>query len=128
MKIYVASSLNNRENAAALIAWCKEHGHEITYDWTVHGRIDPSERERIVSIATDELNGVLNCETLLLLLPGRFGSHIELGAALAADKRVFIIGFEPEMQSSSFYYLPRIKHIKDLDTMKHMIAKSWVGP
>lgn len=115
MKIYVASSLRNKENASALIEMCKRAGCTITYDWTGHGQIDAKETDKIAAVARGELQGVLDCDVLLLLLPGRLGSHVELGAALAMKKIVFIIGHTHNPDGSpSFYSLPEINHVSSM--------------
>jgi hypothetical protein len=64
--------------AAALTAL----GHEITYDWSVHGSVQKDGPERIREVAEAECNGVLQADLFVCLLPGGRGTHTELGIAL----------------------------------------------
>lgn len=91
MKFYVASSLNNAEQVRIVARMLRNAGHEQTYDWTVHGSVQ-SEPDRWPTVAGKELDGVTDADVVVVLLPGGRGTHTELGAALAACKRVFIWG------------------------------------
>ena len=89
MNVYVASSLDNKDKAARFISRLRELGHNITYDWTTHGRLTDKQQMRIA--AHRELHGVLGADVLVVYMPGGFGTHCEMGIALGAGKRVILV-------------------------------------
>jgi len=64
----------------------KNKGWKQTYAWTDRGGSTPE----YAKIAQAELEGVREAEVLIVLLPGGFGTHVEIGAALALGKPVII--------------------------------------
>jgi hypothetical protein len=79
-------------------------GHRITYDWTL--TID----QKGPDIAYAEIWGVRNAEFVAVLLPGKYGTHAELGAALARDIKVFITG---PREVCVFYEHPLVTIVND---------------
>lgn len=92
MKFYVASGVPNAEKVQRAAAVLTDAGHERTYDWTRHGDVSKTPPERKREVASLEARGVAEAELVVLLLPGRFGTHAELGVALAtsANKRILL--------------------------------------
>ena len=45
-----------------------------------------------IKLATADLRGIEKADALIVLLPGKEGTHIELGYALALDLPVLIVG------------------------------------
>lgn len=83
MKFYIATTLDN---------WCvhnlvrdilSKQGHEITYDWTIHGPAWPKGLDFVREIALNECSGVLHADFVVVLLPAGRGTHVELGMAIA---------------------------------------------
>lgn len=109
MKIYVASSLLNKQNVKEVIDKIINSGHEVTYDWTVHGKVEPSQKELMQEICDSEVKGVMNCDALLLLSPARTGSHVELGIAIALNKPIFLHIEDSEFKS--FYMHKSVMYI-----------------
>ncbi len=109
MKIYVASSLFNRQNVKAVMNKIIESGHQITYDWTAHGKVERSQKELMQEICDAEVKGVKECDALLLLSPSRTGSHVELGIAIALDKPIFLHIEDSEFKS--FYMHKSVVYI-----------------
>lgn len=64
-------------------------GHRLTYDWT-SGTQDDRSFESLCALGTRELQGVRDCDVLMVLLPGARGTHAELGAGLALGKRIIL--------------------------------------
>jgi hypothetical protein len=64
----------------------KAHGWERTFDWTDQD-YGP---ERYADVALAELAGVRDADVLIVLLPGGYGTHVEIGAALALGKPVIL--------------------------------------
>ena len=91
MKFYLASTLSNAKAARDIANYLIWKGWEQTYDWTEHGAVSGDKREVLEYVASKELDGVLAASMVFLLLPGKRGSHVELGAALAARKPVIIL-------------------------------------
>ena len=104
MHYYIATSLFNAHEAVALHSFLKGIGWTPTYDWTSHG----SAPERATELAIAETNAVLDAEVVFVILPGRAGTHSELGMAIAhaelqrragrPPKRIILIGDQPEIQ------------------------------
>lgn len=92
MKYYVASGVPNAEKVNLAAAALTAAGHERTYNWTTHGDVSKEPPERKREVTANEFRGVAEAELVVLLLPGRFGTHVELGIALATceNKRVLL--------------------------------------
>lgn len=97
MKFYLASGLPNIEAAKKLAGFLKDHGHQQTYDWTVHGPVFKADQPPLTNCAVmqktaeSEVEGVLAADVVIVLLPCGRGTHIEMGVALAAKKPVIIV-------------------------------------
>jgi hypothetical protein len=136
MKFYLASSIENISNAAKVINYLTWKDWRITYDWTDHGPVERAERMKQVSRC--EIDGVAMADVFFLLLPGRRGSHVELGAALALRKPVVILSpfqdllFQGELPFP-FYWHPGVteKIIDDdvfnLSCRAHRLGKKLIG-
>jgi len=112
MKFYIASSLGNAEAVKKIANYLLSRGWELTYDWTGHGPVKNLEDLEMVS--GEELRGVTGCDVFFLLLPGKRGSHAELGAALASRKPVIILSPEQDLLYEgglpcSFYHHPGVQ-------------------
>jgi nucleoside 2-deoxyribosyltransferase len=110
MKIYVASSLFNKEEASSIMDEFRARGVEITYDWTSHGQV--FDVERLKEIAVLESQGVLDSDLLFFVHPGRHGAHVELGMAIAANKHIVML-FNQDYEMKPFYLLECIKPFED---------------
>ncbi len=100
MKIYLASSFLNKENARTAMDMLENAGHTITSDWTQNVPV-PIEVD-LVRESVQDLQGVKDADVFVMLWPGRMGSNAELGAALALGKPVILIG--GINKSSSVYF------------------------
>jgi len=95
MKYYIATGLDNWAQHNMLRDQLAFHGHEITYDWTVHGSVKGSSGARLREVADKELQGIRDADFVVVLLPGGRGTHAELGAANILAKPVFIFAPAP---------------------------------
>lgn len=118
MKFYVASGVSNAEKVNLAAAALNAAGHERTYDWTGHGDVSKAEPEFKRHVAASELRGVLEAELVVLLLPGRFGTHAELGMALASaeNKRILLWSESPAPFDGTegfcvFYHHPAVERV-----------------
>lgn len=118
MKYYVASGVSNAEKVNQAAAALNAAGHERTYDWTGHGDVSKADPEFKRHVASSELRGVLEAELVVLLLPGRFGTHAELGIAIATygNKRILLWSetsapFDGTEGFCVFYHHPAVERI-----------------
>lgn len=100
-KVYVASSLLNHERVSGLIKQLESYGIKSTYDWTKHARDvlsdnAPSGREELSKILKNELDGVFHAEIILCVMPGRSGTHFEMGYAYANHKNIIYFNDQVE--------------------------------
>lgn len=93
MKLYIAGKWSEREEIKKIMEMFELRGHIITVDWTNHIHSTKSKE-----YAIEDIQGVKDCDVLIAYMktPGIFykGCWVEIGAALALDKRVIIIGHE----------------------------------
>jgi len=66
-------------------------------------------KERLQDVASLELNGLLEADFVVVLLPGGNGTHLELGFALAKGKKIFLHAEDPSFfelgpQTNAFYH------------------------
>ena len=123
LKVYVASTLVNWKRVRSICDKFKSRGIQITYDWSVHAEkifgegteINPEgipKIDKLAEIALDEVRGVLDCDTILVIMPGERGSHFELAMAwCTATPIVMLMDGETAPRPTSFHYLPRIERI-----------------
>ena len=109
MKYYIATSTTNAASHRTVRDALKQFGHEITYDWTVHGSVRETSKERLQEVAHAEFEGILQADFVLVLLPGGKGTHAELGFSIASEKQVFVhsqdpLAFELGPQVCAFYH------------------------
>ncbi|MEC5425108.1 group-specific protein [Virgibacillus sp. C22-A2] len=105
MKFYIASGFRNKQVVRYVSQKLLSQGYTHTYDWTLNQRATSPEQLR--KIGTLEKQAIVDCEALILLLPAGYGSHTELGMALALGKRVYIYS-EKEIEpatASTFYFV-----------------------
>lgn len=124
MKFYIASSLSNKEAVKFVSERLKNKGFIHTYDWTKNEK--PTTLGRLQEIGRHELDGVLEADFLIVLLPGGKGTHIELGIALGQGKKIYLYSDNEEVNNvettSSFYQLPGVeKFIGTLDGLVEFI-------
>jgi hypothetical protein len=118
MKFYVASGVPNAERVNLVADVLNAKGYTRTYDWTRHGSVADAAPERKREVAALEASAVLDAELVILLLPGRFGTHAELGLAIAsaANKRILLWSetdapFTGESGFCVFYHHPAVERM-----------------
>jgi nucleoside 2-deoxyribosyltransferase len=85
-RFYLSTRKDRSAQAAALLEALEIQGWERTYTWT-DDYISPDD---YADIAKAELAGVRQADVLVVLLPGGYGTHVEIGAALALGKPVIL--------------------------------------
>ena len=116
MKFYIASHLDNWRMVQAVGRALASRGHEITYDWTKHGSVCGTSKQRFREVAAAELEGVVAADVVIVLLPGGRGTHVEMGMAIALGKEVWLVSewLEPfgiDEETCAFYWAPGVLHI-----------------
>jgi nucleoside 2-deoxyribosyltransferase len=118
MKYYIASRLENAATVRKLATRLNAEGWVQTYDWTQHGSVEGESVERISEVAQAEIQGVKDAELVIVLLPGGRGTHVELGAAIALGKPVFLYAererhFYQDGRICAFYKHPGVFKVDD---------------
>lgn len=128
MKFYVAGKWVDRERVRELYEWLIRHGHSITVDWTNHER--PDALDVLRHYAYNDIWGATRCDVLIALLdkPYAFkGLWVEVGAALGADKEVWIVGREGD--SCIFLHHEGVKHLfESVEQLKFFLAMEEYTP
>lgn len=109
-KFYIATGLQNVANHNIVRDRLLSLGHEITYDWTTHGNVKNTSLERLREVAHFMFDlGIKAADYVVVILPGGKGTHTELGASLALNKKVFVYSedeevFLPTNKTCGFYH------------------------
>lgn len=123
MKYYIATKLERHRDHNLVRDSMAARGHQITYDWSVHGPVFRSGVERIREVAQLETRGVLDADLVIVLLPGGRGTHAELGMAIASGKPVLLhapqsisaLYFGAYPETCAFYHHPLCFHSPPVD-------------
>ena len=73
--------------------------------------------------AVKELTGVVSADAVIVLWPGGRGTHVELGAALALGKRVFLMSevldhHRATKETCAFYHHPLVTMSRSLAELR----------
>ena len=123
MKFYVGSGMKNSKLVDQYAQLLKENGWKQTHDW-VKNISDDISKEDMVKYASLESQGIMDADVVIMLLPGGRGAHIELGMAMALNKKIFLCASEKEdfsiENTVAFYELPKITQLvgNDDDNVK----------
>ncbi len=92
----------------------EENGWEHTYNWAKNIRGDET-FEDLIKYSKLEQEGIIDADIVIILLPAGRGTHVELGMALALNKRIYLYSSRKEefsiQNTVNFYELPQIKKI-----------------
>lgn len=111
MKFYIGSGLKNHELVNYYSKTLEKSGWEHTYNWTKN--LNNKETiEDLKEISKLEQEGIIASDIVIILLPAGRGTHVELGMALALNKKIFLCSdTEDEFNIENtvgFYQLPSI--------------------
>lgn len=93
MKFYVSTALRNAAQAGRLaeaLESRESRGHELTNGWMRRAAEEGADIAGMAGIAAAEMDGVMEADAVMVVLPGERGTHAELGMALAAGKPVVL--------------------------------------
>jgi|SRR5699024_4531752 len=109
-KFYIASSFKNADTVKLVSQRLIDNGYIHTYDWTQNERA--STMQDLKEIGQKEINGIMDADFILVLLPAGKGSHIEFGIALGQVKKIYLYspdnGLNNLETTSTFYHLPQV--------------------
>ena len=122
MKVYVAGRFTEKPVVQDAMRQLREHGHEITFDWTHHdatGLTGDNLAHYLRSAANADASGVIFCDVLLLLdHPDCRGAYTELGIAIGLQSRILVVGAIessiPGMWQNIFMHLPEVEHVSSV--------------
>jgi len=111
MKFYIGSGMKNCELVNYYSNILKENGWQQTYDWVKNINADVN-IDDMIEYASLEKQGIIDSDVVIILLPAGRGAHIELGMAMALDKKIFLCSTTKEEfnieNTVAFYELPTI--------------------
>ena len=127
MNFYIGSGMKNCELVNYYAKILKENDWKQTYNWVENINEDVSIEDMTV-YAKLESQGIIDSDVVIILLPAGRGAHIELGMALALNKKIFLCSATKEEFSIentvAFYGLPNIiQLIGTVDDNKMKILK-----
>lgn len=79
-RFYLSTRKDRSAQAVVLAKALEAQGWERTFDWVGQNNVGPDE---YADIALAEIAAVREADVLVVLLPGGYGTHVEIGAALA---------------------------------------------
>lgn len=124
MKFYIGSGLKNYKLVNYYAKILKENSLEEAYNWVKNIKNDITKKD-LEKYAKEETQAIVNSDIIIILLPAGRGTHVELGMALALNKKIFLCSETNEefniKNTVAFYELPNI--IKLVGTPDENIKK-----
>ena len=129
MKFYVATRFSNKAEVRRTAKLLKrQFNHDITYNWTEQPLLPVTEK-LLRESAVEEIKGVNSADYVVAILPGGYGTHVEIGAALAQDKPVFLVVpndrlfLDVNKNSVPFYKHPNVHCVRALNMLPSAVEK-----
>lgn len=114
MNFYIGSGMKNCELVNYYANKLKDNGWNQTYNWVENVNADVS-MEDMIEYAKLESQGIIDSDVVIILLPAGRGAHIELGMALALNKKIFLCSNNKEdfnvENTVAFYNLQNITQL-----------------
>lgn len=111
MKFYIGSGMKNCELVNYYAKILEENEWKHTYNWAKNINGDETIKD-LIEYSKLEQQGIIDSDVVIILLPAGRGTHIELGMALALNKKIFLCSETKEEFSIentvNFYQLPSI--------------------
>ena len=111
MKFYIGSGMKNCELVNYYAKILEENEWKHTYNWAKNINGDETIKD-LIEYSKLEQQGIIDSDVVIILLPAGRGTHIELGMALALNKKIFLCSETKEefniKNTVNFYQLPNI--------------------
>jgi nucleoside 2-deoxyribosyltransferase len=108
-RFYFSTKKTRLPEAAKLLEALTAEGWKRTFVWTDRD----AGRKHYPDLAQRELAGIRDADVVVVLLPGGFGTHVEIGAALALGKPILLHSTDRKTLNDPypcpFHYHPTIK-------------------
>ena len=125
MKIYIGAKFSNSNKVIQLSRCLAEYNIFNSYNWALCLKEEET-KEDLIESSIKEMEAIKNSDCVIFLLPLGRGSHVELGMALAYNKKVILCSENKEMLENdpiNFYELPEIiKIIGNYDNVHENIV------
>lgn len=127
MKFYIGSGFKNAELVNEFSKKLQSHGWKHTFNWTKY--ISEYETlEDLINYSELEQKGIEQADAVIIILPAGRGTHIELGMAIALNKKIYLYSNQKEEfdieNTVNFYQIPSIQRIVgDIDHAIKEITK-----
>src|ERR1700688_3579612 len=109
-RFYIATRKDREAQANTISDALKALGWQRTFIWTAQ---DVGDKDQYAMVAQQELDAIRDAEVLIVLLPGGYGTHVEIGAALALGKPVILHAPDRKTLDSPypcpFHHHPNVK-------------------
>ena len=114
MKFYIGSGFKNAKLVNELASQLLQSGWQHTYNWA-NSILEKETKEDMIRFSQLEQQAILDSDVIIILLPAGRGTHIELGMALAFEKKIYLCSTQQEAfqieNTVNFYELPQIRKI-----------------
>lgn len=122
MKFYTASRLKHKNKVKEVIETLEDKGHNCTHKWINGQSLKPYEKNLKQSqlVATKQVEAIKDSDVFILLYPdkGGAGMYVELGVALAKNKKIFVVG---EFKKPIFLFHPAVNHVDSAKKLLELI-------
>lgn len=91
----------------------KNWGAVNTYNWAANIKEEET-KEDMIDFAKKEMNAIKEADDVIFLLPLGKGSHIELGMALAYNKKIYLVSSDKndfDNNTVNFYEMTNIEKV-----------------
>ena len=124
MYFYIGSGFKNCELVNYYSKILEENGWHHTYNWSKNITGDET-IEDLVQYSKLEQQGIIDSNVVIILLPAGRETHIELGMALALNKKIFLCSTTEDeftiQNTVNFYQLPQVNKL--VGTHDEMISQ-----
>ncbi len=114
MKFYIGSGFKNVELVNEFSKKLQNYGWEHTYNWAENLKENET-IEDLIEYSKLEQKGIEEADAVIIILPAGRGTHIELGMAIALNKKIYLYSSQKEEfdieNTVNFYQLPNIDRI-----------------
>lgn len=125
LKLYIAGKWGDRAHIADVMQLFIGNKYQITHDWTAVEEEDKKSVENLQAFAESDIEGVCSADCLIIIITDKNyeyrGTCTEMGAALALNKKVFVVGSSGSKFATNIF----INHVlvKCVDTVNDVFTE-----